>query len=96
MAKLYEKISKRNKNSSNDQEFEVYTTDDFNDNKMRMYSQVPKIKKESEIISEIKKGTDYRTDDKTPVSVGVREGIEYIHSIKNGTTNDNILNLPTY
>ncbi len=96
MAKLYEKISKRNKNSSNDQEFEVYTTDDFNDNKMRMYSQVPKIKKESEIISEIKKGTDYRTDDKTPVSVGVRESVEYIHSIKNGTTNDNILNLPTY
>lgn len=70
MAKLYEKISKRNKNSSNDQEFEVYTTDDFNDNKMRMYSQVPKIKKESEIISEIKKGTDYRTDDKNPCFSG--------------------------
>lgn len=71
---LYEKISKRVK----DQEFEVYTSDDFNDNVIRAYSQIPEIKKESEIISEIKKGIDYRIDDKTPVSIGIRNGVEYI------------------
>ena len=35
-----------------------------------MYSQVSKRKNESEIISEIKNGKDYRTDEKKSVKVG--------------------------
>jgi predicted neutral ceramidase superfamily lipid hydrolase len=96
MEKLYEKISKRNKKETTDQEFEVYTSDDFNDNVFRGYSQVPKIKKESDIIKDIKLGVDYRTDEKTSVQIGIREGNEYIHSVKNGTILDNIKYLPTY
>lgn len=96
MGKLYEKISKRNKNTTSDQEFEVYTYDDYNDNVFRGYNQGSKIKKESDIIKEIKSGVDYRTDEKTPVKIGTRDGKEYIHSIPNGTIDDNIENLPTY
>ena len=76
--------------------FEVYTSDDFNDGVFRGYSQISKIKKESQIIKEIKDGSDYRTDSNTQVQVGIREGVEYIHSIPNGKTDDNIQNLPKY
>lgn len=96
MGKLYEKISKRNNKTTMDQEFEVYTSDDFNDGVFRGYSQISKIKKESQIIKEIKDGSDYRTDSNTQVQVGIREGVEYIHSIPNGKTDDNIQNLPKY
>ena len=96
MGKIYEKISKRNKNTTNDQEFEVYTTDDFNDDVFRGYSQNTKIIRESQIIKDIKNGKDYRTDENTSIKIGNREGVEYIHSIKNGTTIDNIKNLPKY
>lgn len=96
MGKLYEKISKRNNKTTIDQEFEVYTSDDFNDGVFRGYSQISKIKKESQIIKEIKDGSDYRTDSNTQVQVGIREGVEYIHSIPNGKTDDNIQNLPKY
>lgn len=96
MGKLYEKISKRNNKTTIDQEFEVYTSDDFNDDVFRGYSQISKIKKESQIIKEIKDGSDYRTDSNTQVQVGIREGVEYIHSVRNGKTDDNIQNLPKY
>jgi hypothetical protein len=96
MGKIYEKISKRNKNTTSNQEFEVYTYDDFNDNIFRGYNQTSKIKKESDIIKEIKSGADYRTDEKTSVKVGTRNGKDYIYSVPNGTTNDNIEKLPKY
>lgn len=96
MAKMYEKITKRSSVSNSDQEYQVNTSDDFNDKIYRGYNQSPKYKKESEIIEEIKSGSDYRTEDKTPVIVDKREGVEYIHSRRNGTSNDNLLNLPKY
>ena len=96
MSKIYEKITKRSSISDLDQEYRVNTSDDFNDDFYRGYNQVPKIKKESDIIKEIKSGKDYRTDDKTPVVVEEIEGVEYIHSKRNGTSYDNLLNLPKY
>lgn len=96
MGKLYEKISRRNKENSTDQEFEVYTSDDFNDKKFRGYSQEVKIMKESDIIKDIKNGADYRTDSTTLVKIGNRNGGEYIHSIPNNSVIDNIQNLPKY
>ena len=96
MAKLFQQIVKRNKNMTDDQEFEVHTSDDFNDKKFRLYSQESKITKESDIIKDIESNVDYRTDQNTPVEVGNRNGKKYIHSIPNGSTKDNIINLPTY
>jgi hypothetical protein len=96
MGKLYEKITKINSISNIDQEYEINTSDDFNDDKFRGYSQLPKHKKESQIIKEIKSGADYRTDDKTPVVISKKNGVEYIHSKNNNTLVDNLLNLPKY
>jgi hypothetical protein len=94
---LYEKITKRKLITEKDPEFEVQTRDDFHDNMFRGYSQSLKYIRESEIIKDIEeKGKDYRTDENTTVKVGKRKEEKYIHSIPNGTTNDNILNLPTY
>jgi len=93
---FYQKISKRSKKTTPDQEYEVVTCDEFNDGVFRKYNMSPKIKKSSQIIMEIKGGVDYRTSEKTIVKIGTRDGKEYIYSVQNETGIDNLLSLPTY
>lgn len=96
MAKIYKKIIERNKNQQKNQEYKVCSTDDFHDGKKRMYDQTSYKEYESDIINKIKNGEDYRSDDVTPVTIHVRDGVEYIKSANNTTNEDNLLNLPKY
>ena len=93
-------ISERNKQKQKDQEYCVHMSDDFNDKQFRGYSQADRYIKETEIIKDIRSERDYRTKNPngtfTKVEVKQREGVDYIESIPNHTTSDNLLNLPTY
>lgn len=97
---IFTLITNRNKIRATNQEFKVRGCDDFNDNKIRNYSQEPKKMFEYDIIQEIEKGGDFRTKNTdgtyTKCEVNERNGLKYLTSKPNNSTVDNITNLLTY
>jgi hypothetical protein len=81
----FNQILRRNSISESNQEYEVKLSD----------GSIVNIR-ESEIISSIKSGQDWRINVNSIIKIGKRLGSYYIYAKANQYTQDNLLNLPTY